>query len=169
MKDQRREGRKEADCVKSKISKELLPDLDLHISDKDLLEADGTWLKDCHINAAQKLIHEQFPSISGLADTLLLSLGTWGCSPENAVQIIHVDGNHWICVSTIGCPPGTIDVYDSLYSHLPAGGHEQLATILKTSEKQMNVRFCSMQWQVGASDCRLFAVACAYELASGCM
>ncbi len=81
-----------------------LPGLGLHISDKTVLETDGTWLNDRHINAAQKLIHEAFPAIPGLADTLLLSNGMWEFNAENAVQIMHVGGNHWICASTIGYP-----------------------------------------------------------------
>ena len=145
-----------------------LPRLNLQIKDKVDLETDSLWLNDRHMNAAQKLLHEQFPTVSGLADTVLLSQGKCKYDPTNAVQILHMRGNHWVCVSTIGCPPDTIDVYDSLYSSLPAYGQEQLATILQTTGKHMIVRFPRMQHQVGGSDCGLFAVACAYELASGC-
>ena len=52
-----------------------LPKLCLKMEDKAHLETEGAWLNDCHINAAQKLIHEQFPSVSSLAETILLSQG----------------------------------------------------------------------------------------------
>lgn len=69
----------------------------------------------------------------------------WECNADNAVQILPVGGNHWVCVSTIGCPPSTIDVYDSLYSHLPANSQEQLATILQTTEST---------WISGSIECK---------------
>ena len=77
-----------------------LPRLNLQIKDKVDLETDSSWLNDRHMNAAQKLLHEQFPTVSGLADTVL-SQGKWKYDPTNAVQILHMRENHWVCVSTM--------------------------------------------------------------------
>ena len=39
-------------------------------------------------------------------------------------------GNHWITVATIGCPPSSIRVYDSLNTELPFQTKEQICAIL---------------------------------------
>ena len=31
------------------------------------------------------------------------------------VQILHTGHDHWVCVSSVGCPPGTVKLFDSLY------------------------------------------------------
>ena len=74
----------------------------------------GQELTDTHMHAAQKLILHQFPTFQGLKNTLLNeSIGFW---TNNYIQIVHCQGCHWIAVSTIGCQPGEINVYDSLYT-----------------------------------------------------
>ena len=79
-----------------------LPRLNLQIKDKVDLETDSSWLNDRHMNAAQKLLHEQFPTVSGLANTVLLSQGKCKYDPTNAVQILHETEslglclNHWL-------------------------------------------------------------------------
>ncbi len=70
----------------------------------------GEWLTDKHIiNAASVLIKEEFPKQLGLQDTLLLQrFDQYESEDSQFVQIVHVNGNHWLCVSNKFCPaPGT--------------------------------------------------------------
>ena len=30
------------------------------------------------------------------------------------VQILNSNGNHWICISNLGCKPGVVEVFDSM-------------------------------------------------------
>ena len=34
------------------------------------------------------------------------------------IQIFHTGSDHWVCVSSIGCSPGLVNLYDSLYHEL---------------------------------------------------
>ena len=67
----------------------------------------GGRLNDKHINFAHQILKKQFPNLTGLQSTLLLSrsqqMPTTTTSPY--LQIIHTNGNHWIVASTIGCSP----------------------------------------------------------------
>lgn len=46
-----------------------------------------------------------------------------------SVQILHTGNNHWVCISSIGCVPGYVDLFDSLY-------HDSV--IIKEVEEQTN-------------------------------
>ena len=83
----------------------------LRVSDKAVLLR--CKLDDNIIAAAQKLLLSKFSSLNGLRSTLTQDhIGVW---VNNYVQIFHCHSNHWITVSTIGCHPGEIKVYDSFY------------------------------------------------------
>ena len=59
----------------------------------------------------------------------VLHISIWGMRKE-LVQVLHYGGNHWLTVSTIGCPPFyTVKVYDSLYSDLPTQMKEQICAL----------------------------------------
>lgn len=88
------------------------PDLHLDEEDKDAL-ANNKWLSDKHIHAAQKLLKKKFPHIGGLQPPILSQTGQWQVMSSEGIQILHCR-NHWICVSTIGCPENTINLYDSM-------------------------------------------------------
>ncbi len=86
--------------------------LGLLTADQDMLKR-GEWLTDKHINAASVLIKEEFPKQLGLQDTLLLQrFDQYESEDSQFVQIVHVNGNHWLCVSNKFCPAGTVDIYD---------------------------------------------------------
>jgi len=56
---------------------------------------------DKHINAAQRILKIMFLKINGLQLTLLQDKPHIE-STENALQIFHIEGNHWVCATTIG-------------------------------------------------------------------
>ena len=63
----------------------------LYQTERDALMGND-WLNDLHIHAAQSMINNQFPHISGSNTTLTQD------SPltNGALQIIHTDSNHWV-------------------------------------------------------------------------
>ena len=68
------------------------------------------------INAVQKMLIAQFPSLIGLQSKLIqYHLGCW---TDNYLQIVHCRNSHWILASSIGCQRGEVKVYDSLYDRV---------------------------------------------------
>ena len=88
------------------------PDLHLHQEDSHAL-IHNKWLSNKHIYAAQILLKKQFAHIGGLQPLTLSQTGQWQVISSVGIQILHSD-NHWLCVSTIGCPGNTINLYDSM-------------------------------------------------------
>ncbi len=70
----------------------------------------GEWLTDNHVNAAQKLRKRHHPNQNGLEDPLMLS--KWQSKATQFVQIVNLGRAHWVCVSSVNCPPGIV-AYDS--------------------------------------------------------
>ena len=126
---------------------------DLKAEDKEILESGG-WLNDRHIGAAQNLLKKQYPLINRLQNPVLGSRLMFSVMPSDGIQIInHL--NHWTCISTIGCQPGHVDVYDSLYSTLSPSAVQQVCNLLHTKEAKLTVRMRDVQIQSGAvtADC----------------
>ena len=72
------------------------------------------WLTDKHMNASSVLLKQTHPSQSGLHHTITLAKNPHLCaSLADFVQLGHVNESHWLCFSSINCPPGVVDVYDS--------------------------------------------------------
>ena len=94
---------------------QLNPSHTLTDTDKDNILA-GLELTDIHINFAQFLLKNQFPGLNGLEPTLLLSRSDIMSSTKafNYMQIVHSRNCHWEVISTLGCSPGTVYVYDSI-------------------------------------------------------
>ena len=128
------------------------------------------WLNDNHINGAQQLLQKQFPHQNGLQNTLLLAEKLqYRSNAHNFVQIFNLDRTHWVCASNIGCPPGVVEVFDSIpsFSFKSYSLQQQLAAILQTSKSVFTIRFVAVQRQSGSSDCGGFSIIFAHALCSG--
>ena len=79
--------------------------------------------------------------------------------PCNQVEVLQVNGNQWIAISNIGCHASTINVYDSMHGNLSKKTSRLVADLLQSPLKVIEVRYIDTQWQSGASDCGLFALA----------
>ena len=87
-------------------------DISLNIDDKKILEH-GEMLTDKHINFAQRLLKEMFSGINGLQLTVLQ--GREHKEPTtNSIQILHMNGNHWVCAATT-VKGKEVNVYDSSF------------------------------------------------------
>ena len=129
---------------------------------------EGDWLTDSVINAVQTLLKKSFPHVGGLQRTTLAETLGFAIERGEFIQILHVSNNHWLTVSNIGCSQGYVNVYDSIPSgNIPERTKRQIAAILYTKEKQINIHFPSVQVQYGVNDCGLFALAFAATLCKG--
>ena len=76
------------------------------------------------------------------------------------VQILNYGRNHWICVPTVGCQPGKINVFDSMHTgDIPLSTKEAIASLLCTTKKSISLVFPDVQQQPNSCDCGLFALA----------
>ena len=69
------------------------------------------------MNYAGTLLSQQFPDIKIQPTTVIAagSAGTLVGTPEGKfVQPVHVNQNHWVCISNINCQEGTVKIYDSM-------------------------------------------------------
>ena len=144
-------------------------DLSLTDQDRETL-VNGEWLSDKHVNAANKLLQLQYPTINGLQDPVVLADACkYRSGARNFVQIINISQSHWICASNVLTPPGVVEVYNSMpsYSAHSSALSRQVARVLQTPQADFELRHVAVQRQVGGSDCGLFAVAFATALCSG--
>ena len=80
----------------------------------------------------------------------------------------HMNGCHWVCLSTVGCPPDTIHIYDSQNNtDISPILQKRLASLIQPASHSLTVEVMASQAQEGCSDCGLFAVAHAVALSSG--
>ena len=89
-------------------------------------------------------------------------------SPDTEfVQVIIVNSNHWVALSTVGCQPSTIKVFDSLGGRLPKRCLKLVADLMQSREKEVTIEFVDVQEQKGASDCGLFALVFLTSICNG--
>ena len=133
--------------------------LHLLMSDYNAL-LNGSWVTDNIANAGQIIIKYTFSHICGLQNILLGMHLQFDVQSTEFVQILHIDGNHWITISTIGCKVGEVNLYvcNQCESH-SASTEEQMSCLLNSKEKELQVKIMPVQRQKGCSDCGLFALA----------
>ena len=153
-------SRKE-DCWK------IIGTIQLYDNDKICLESDE-WMNDNVIFAAEKLLKQQHPHVCGLQDPMLQLTSTFEVMRNKQfVQILNCAGNHWIIISTMDCNPGTVNVYDSMNLPLTNDLEVTVADLLCIPEQYIILKHVKMQYQIGASDCGLFAIASACAICNG--
>ena len=139
---------------------------ELTLVDKNVLCSDD-WLNDKHIHAAQQLLKEQSPYIGKLQDPMMQVTHSFEVESGEFVQILNVNENHWLTISTIQCSPGHVKLYNSIPSCIPSSTKQTIAELLHTTCKQISIEYVNMQSQIGSSACGLFAIATATALVHG--
>ena len=121
----------------------------LHDTDKQII-LNGKWLWGTHLTAVQLILKSQFFNINGLEDTALV-LRKGNTIITESIQILHVNGNHWITIPTLDSVNSNCDVtiYDSLHFSLSQDTKMLLATLLKTNKKSLVVKFANTHKQAG--------------------
>ena len=119
--------------------KALVKDWMLHLNfaEKETL-CDGRWLSDLHINAVQVWLKQQYPQIGGLQNVVLLqsskSTKPFATSSHESLQVVPVNNNHWIVVSTLNCSTVTADI--TVYDSLNSSAHMETQLILLKMNKE---------------------------------
>ena len=154
--------------VKAPPPPKWIPELDLFLLDKRILLSSSEWLTDSIIDAAQTLIGK-LASIGGLQRVCSGLTMSFNAEPSEFLQIMgtSTNGDHWILVSTIGSVHPKVFVYDSKYKKVNSFVEKQIASLLTTSHKEIELYFVNVQMQYGGSDCGLFTIAYATALALG--
>lgn len=63
------------------------------------------------------------------------------------IQILNVNKDQWITISTIGCANSSVKVYDSLGGRLPKHMKKMVADLLQCKKKNMTVIYENVQEQ----------------------
>ena len=122
--------------------------------ERDLGSRSHEWLNDRHVTAAQHLLKQHHPDVSGLQPTILQLTRMFNVHHNREfVQCLNLSSNHWITVSTVGCPPGVINVYDSMHLGVPTSVKKVIADMMLSDKKFLSIRQVHIQQQMGGSDC----------------
>ena len=124
------------------------------------------WLNDNIISAAQMLMLQQFPNMSGLEPPTLAQAMAFQVHRGDFVQILNVRNCHWCTISNVGCDEGVVNVYDSMYSSVSTDTIRVIASIF-TSAPKLVIRMMDVMRQTNSSDCGVLSIAFAYDLCSG--
>ncbi len=83
-----------------------------------LISSPSGWL-DCDIiQEAQVLLQKVHPGIAGFQRPTLGPVRNFEIVTSEFIQILHVGNSHWVCVSSIGCDPGDVKLFDSLIRNI---------------------------------------------------
>ena len=141
---------------------------------KDKIDIEGKeLLNDKAIDVAQEIMKNQFtnPQINGFQSVLNKQrVSHFKKVEKDMVQILHrgsLSSGHWFTISTLNCPEGTVNVFDSMYTDLDQESKSQILSILKHDGKNVTFHVVPVQRQVGGTECGLFAIAFAVSLSFG--
>ena len=129
----------------------------LYNKDKQQL-LNGKELTDKHINSACALLREQYPEIGGIQLTLYQQCDRALKQPKHAIQILHIQPNHWAVISTLGCEENIIEYYDSLFTNMSLSTKAIITKLLQPNES-ITVRMKNVAKQLGTTECGLYAIA----------
>ena len=105
------------------------------------------------------MLKKQHPHIGGLQSVVLGEKLAFTLQTEEFVQVLNINNNHWIVISTIVCKQATVNVYDSLHGRLPSHAKCVIADLLRSQEAEITINYMDVQWQSNGYDCGLFALA----------
>jgi len=73
---------------------------------------------------------------------------------------LHKKSNGFVAISTVGCQPGKVSVFDSMRTgDIPLSTKEAIASWLCTTKRFISLVFPHVQQQPNHYDCGLFALA----------
>ena len=125
------------------------------------------WLDGAIIHSAQVLLQKINPLIEGFQRPTLGPVRNFNVVSGEFVQLLHTGHNHWVCVSSIGCLPGTVRLFDSLYHDIISQEVEDQVKDLVLADSFQKLEYAPCQQQRNGSDCGVFAIAFATSLVFG--
>ena len=125
----------------------------------------GEMLNDTHLDFANQMLKKQFPDVRDLQSPLLGQSLSFAVTDPPFVQVLHVDGLHWLTVIVVHT--SLVKVYDSVFNTAGSSVALQTAAILKTKSDNIVLEVERTQFQQGKVDCGLYAIAFATEFCYG--
>ena len=122
------------------------------------------WLDGAIIHSAQVLLQKINPLIEGFQRPTLSPVQNFIVVSGEFVQLLHTGHSHWDCVSSIGCIPGTVRLFDSLYHDIIS--QDQVKDLV-LAESFQKLEYAPCQQQRNGSDCGVFAIAFVTSLVFG--
>ena len=102
----------------------------------------------------------------GCSDLHLAECANFDIASGEFIQILHTGTDHWLCISSIGCSPGVVHLFDSFYNDVILTEIEEQTQDL-LGGKQVHLVYVPVRQQTNGSDCGVFAIAFATCLAFG--
>ena len=117
------------------------------------------------MNAAEELLRHQFPHKKGLQSTLLASTNKCKVLAGGAIQILHMQSNHWVCIQ-VNQGKLLIEVHDSKYTSISMAAVDLILQLIQSEFDQdaVTINCKKMQEQSGNDACGTFAIAVATSL-----
>ena len=144
-----------------------IEDLVLLDTDKAIIQS-NSWLNSSIIDATQKILSQQFPSLEGFQSVGCGQGMTFNNMHEDFIQILHDEQRkHWLTITNIGTTEPNVLVYDSLFHQSSPCIQQQISCIMNTNYPEIVLHFADSQRQNGAYDCGLFAIAFSVSICYG--
>ena len=80
----------------------------------DIITSPTGWLDCTIVQEAHVLLAKVNPLITGFQRPTLGPIRQFDIMITEFVQLVHVNNNHWVCFSSIGCVPGHVNLLNSL-------------------------------------------------------
>ena len=93
------------------------------------------------------------PTIQGLQDSVLGPVGQFSKVINPFVQILHTGRYHWVCISSVGCSNGIVNLYDSLYHNVISKEVEEQAINLVGTDSFSRLNVVPAQQRNGSDWC----------------
>ena len=132
----------------------------------DLIASPNGWL-DCVTIHEAHIILKRIGNLKGIQGFQRPTLGPVRQFNMTGpfIQIVNINNNHWICLSSIHSPPGYVDVYDSLSTPVT---QEIIGLAYNlTGPAFQGIHCIPVQQQKNLSDCGVFSIAFATSLLYG--
>ena len=123
-----------------------------------LVDCDDGWLDCVVIHEVQLCLKNINSNIEGFQRPTLGPVRNFDVITGELIQILHTGGNHWVCISSIGCPRGHVNLYDSLFHEMVKDEvEEQVISLLADDFVKLNV--VPVHQRQNGSDCGVFTSA----------
>lgn len=123
------------------------------------------WLDCVIIHEAQTLLSQIDKHIKGFQRPTLGAARQFDVMTDDFIQILHINNNHWVCMTSIDCAQGYVIVLDSMMSPISQKLQELAENLVGGNSK--GVRNINVQQQQNGSDCGVFSIAFATCLVYG--
>ena len=110
------------------------------------------WL-DCDIvHAVHVWLRKINPGVEGLRRPTLGPCRNFNQVNCEFIQILHTGDKHWVCIASVGCGDGTVNLYDSLYHGIIYSEVEDQVINLVGQANFTGIQVVPVQQQQNGSD-----------------